>query len=137
MRAGHEVLEHTADVGIRAWGDSIEETFEQAGWALAEMLGARAAGPGERRVISAGGGDVGAALVEFLNELLLLHEVEEAGFSAITVRRVTDTEVDAEVELAPLPATAEGTQVKAATLHQLRVERPPDGGVEARVYLDV
>lgn len=137
MPAGYAFIEHTADIGIRAWGDSIEESFEQAGWALAELLGARVTGPGERRSVEAAGGDAEAVLVDFLNELLLLHELEGAGFAAIRVRHATEERVDAEVEITRLSSPPEGTQVKAATLHQLNVERLPDGRVEARVYLDV
>jgi SHS2 domain-containing protein len=47
MVPGFELLEHTADVGIRARGGSLEEAFEQATEGLAEVLGARLpSGPG-------------------------------------------------------------------------------------------
>lgn len=39
-RAGFEFLEHTADVGIRSFGASVEEVFEQATRGLAEIIGA-------------------------------------------------------------------------------------------------
>ena len=42
--AGVELLEHTADVGIRARGATLEEAFEQATLGLAEVLGALAPG---------------------------------------------------------------------------------------------
>jgi Archease protein family (MTH1598/TM1083) len=42
--AGFELLEHTADVGIRARGATLEEAFEQATLGLAEILGALAPG---------------------------------------------------------------------------------------------
>ena len=38
---GFELLEHTADVGIRAWAGSLEEAFEQATEGLAEAIGKR------------------------------------------------------------------------------------------------
>jgi SHS2 domain-containing protein len=37
---GFELLEHTADVGIRARGGSLEEVFEHATEGLAEVMGA-------------------------------------------------------------------------------------------------
>ena len=40
---GFELLEHTADVGIRAWAATLEEAFEHATEGLAEVQGA---GPG-------------------------------------------------------------------------------------------
>jgi len=44
---GFELLEHTADIGIRARGASLEEVFEHASEGLAEVMGARAPGPPE------------------------------------------------------------------------------------------
>ena len=137
MQAGFELLEHQADVGVRAWGNTLEETYEQAAWAVADILGARADGPGAHRTIRVTGNDEGGLLVDFLNELLLLHETEDPGFAAIRVSNVTRTQLDAQVELVPLDDAWEGIPVKAATFHQLRVERRPDGTIEARVYLDV
>ena len=137
MDAGFEILGHTADVGIRAWGPSPERAFEQAGWGLAEILGAVATGPGRPHPIEADGTDVGALVVAFLDELLFLHETEEAAFAAIRVDRVEDTAAVGEVELAPLEGEPDGTAVKAATYHQLRVHTEQDGRTEITVYLDV
>jgi SHS2 domain-containing protein len=136
-RAGFELLEHQADVGVRAWGKTLEETFEQAAWAVADILGVRGTGPGARRTIRVTGTDAASMLVDFLNELLLLHETEDTGFAAIRVLSATRTELEAQIELVPLVDAREGIPVKAATFHQLRVERRPDGSIEAQVYLDV
>lgn len=137
MQAGFEFLEHQADVGVRAWGETLGEAYEQAAWAVADILGVRAEGPGTHRTIRATGNDEGGLLVDFLNELLLLHETEDPGIAAIRVRNVTRTELEAQIELAPLDDASEGIPVKAATFHQLRVEHRADGSIEARVYLDV
>jgi SHS2 domain-containing protein len=136
-RAGFDLLEHQADVGVRAWGETLEETFEQAAWAVADVLGVRATGPGTRRTVRVTGTDVACVLVDFLNDLLLLHETENMGFATIRVLSVTGTELEARVELVPIVDAPEGLPVKAATFHQLQVERRPDGSIEARVYLDV
>jgi SHS2 domain-containing protein len=137
MQAGFELLEHQADVGVRAWGTTLAEAFEQAAWAVADVLGARAEGPGKHRTIRLTGNDEGGLLVDFLNELLLLHETEDPGIAAIRVSNVTATELDAQIELVPLHDVSEGLPVKAATFHRLRVERRRDGSIEATVYLDV
>lgn len=137
MGGGFEVLEHTADVGIRAWGPTLAEALEQAARGLVELLGARAEGPGEARRLAVEADDPGALAVELLNELLFLHETEEAGFAGVRVVGADGRRAEVEVELAPLPGEPEGTAVKAATYHRLAVERRPDGAVEIRVYLDV
>lgn len=137
MAGGYEILEHTADVGVRSWGESREEAFEQAAWGLADIMGIRSGGPGEVRSVRAEAADVEALLVDFLNELLLVHEGEEVGFAAVRVQEVSDTAVRAEVDVVPLPGEPEGTAIKAATYHRLEVREHADGRVEARVYLDV
>lgn len=136
VAAGYEILPHTAEVGIRSWGSSLAEAFEQAAWGLADILGATASGAGEARTIRASGSDEGALLVDFLNELLFVHESEEVAFSGIRIARLSETDLEAEVTVVPLSGEPVGTAVKAATYHQLAVDRRPSG-VEARVYLDV
>ena len=134
---GYEILEHTADLGIRAWGPSIEKSFEQAAWGLIDVIGIRAEGQAGKRTIRATGSDAPALLVDFLNELVFLYETEGLGVSAIKVTRLSDTELEAELSVLPLPGQPEGVGVKAATYHRLAVERRADGGAEVRVYVDV
>ena len=78
----------------------------------------------------------GALLVDFLNQLVFLHETEEVGFSRIRVTDATETALTAEVDVVPISGEPEGPPVKGATFHRLRVDRSPDR-VEAQVYLDV
>jgi SHS2 domain-containing protein len=74
--------------------------------------------------------------VDFLNQLIFLHETEEVGFGRVRVLEATDTNLLAEVEVEPLPGEPEGPPVKGATFHQLSLERSGDR-FEAQVYLDV
>lgn len=135
--SGYELLEHTADVGVRSWGPTPEAAFEQAAWALVDLLDIRGEGVGGARRISASSGDVPGLLVDFLNELIFLHETEEVAVSGIRVVRLTDDSLEAEVETVPLARPLGGTVVKAATYHQVRVARSPDGPTETQVFLDV
>ena len=134
---GFEFLEHTADLGIRAWGGSTPEAFEQAARGLAEVMGLRVPGPGTRRVVRLRADDTAGLLVGFLNELLFIHETQSEGFVAVDVIGLSEDNLVAEIEVAPQPEAADGVVVKAATYHEVAVERRPDGVVEARVYLDV
>jgi SHS2 domain-containing protein len=135
--AGYELLEHTADVGIRARGPSLEAAFEQATQGLAEILGAPAPGSGEPVPIEVAAGDPGGLLVDWLNEVLWLREVRQAAAVAgVRVDRVGDGTATGTITLAGGPA-ADGTAVKAATYHRLRVEPGPGGGWLIEVYLDV
>ena len=84
VRAGFELLEHTADVGIRARGATLEEAFEQATLGLAEVQGALAPGPEEGApdpeepsresreavAVEVSAADPGGLVVDWLNEVL-------------------------------------------------------------------
>jgi SHS2 domain-containing protein len=44
--AGYELLEHTADLGLRAWAPTAPEALEHAARALAEIMGVAVQGRG-------------------------------------------------------------------------------------------
>ncbi|HSD49022.1 MAG TPA: archease [Actinomycetota bacterium] len=135
--AGFELLEHTADIGIRAWGPDASVALTQAALALAELMGIRISGPGTRRRIRVTARDPPGLLVALLDELLWIHESEGAGFVGLDVIGLSERNLVAELETGPAPAQPAGIGVKAATYHQLAVQPRADGGVEARVFLDV
>jgi SHS2 domain-containing protein len=133
--AGHELLEHTADLGVRAGGATLEELFEQATLGLAEVLGAWRPGAGEDAPVAVEAADLGGLLVDWLNEVVYLQEVQGASLAAVRVDQVADGRASGSLALRPEPPSG-GTYVKAVTYHQLRVERRP-GGWLAEFYLDV
>ena len=141
---GYELLEHTADVGIRAHGPTLEAAFERATEALADVLGALApsevpgpAGPGERVMVEVSADDPGGLLVDWLNEVLWLQEGRQATVAGVRVERVTDGTAGGWVAFASGGPAPDGTFVKAVTYHRLRVEPDPGGGWLIEVYLDV
>jgi SHS2 domain-containing protein len=132
-----QVLDHTADVGIRATGASLEETFEAATRGLASIQGAWRPPEGGDHRIAVEGGDLGAMLVEWLSEVLYLQDSRDAVIAGVKVDRVSDDGVVGRITLAPRgDEVLEGTAVKAITYHQLCVERDGDGWV-AEYYVDV
>jgi SHS2 domain-containing protein len=132
--AGFELLEHTADVGIRARGATLEEAFEQATLGLAEVQGS-SAGPGERVEVRVSATDLGGLLVDWLNEVLWLAETRRAAVADVRVERVGDGTALGWIGFGS--GGPEGTFVKAVTYHRLRVEPDPGGGWLVEVYLDV
>ena len=140
---GFELLEHTADVGIRARGATLEEVFEHATEGLAEVQGAlrpegsAEVGPGEPVAVEVSAADPGGLLVDWLNEVLWLREVRGAVVAGVRVDRVGDGTAAGSVMLGGGGPGPDGTFVKAITYHRLRVEPDPGGGWVAEVYLDV
>ena len=134
--SGYEILEHTADVGLRAWGPSLEGCFSQATWGLAEIIGIAAPGPGERVRIEVTATDLGGLLVDWLSEVLYLHDSRDALLAGVEVDSVEPEVARGTITLAERDRPVEGTQVKAITYHRLSVVRAGDRFV-AEVYLDV
>jgi len=132
-----EILEHTADVGLRLEGDTLEEAFQAAGEGFASLQGAWFPGVGEERKVEVRAVDNPGLLVAWINELLYMQEAEDAVFGGFDVKQVADGALQAVVRIAPRARRElEAVGVKAATYHRLRLERG-SGGWTADVYLDV
>jgi protein archease len=139
MRAtGHfEVLEHTADVGVRARGVTLEECFRQATLGLLEISATYRPNKGEKRVIQVEADDLGALLVYWLDEVLYLQDSADAVVTDVTVNHVGPAEAKGSVSIAPRGNhVLEGTAVKAITYHQLAVTRTEEGWT-ATVFFDI
>jgi len=149
-----EILDHTADVGIRAQGSSLEELFEQASRGLAEIIGIWAPVsapkreghlPAEQIVIDLGAKDLGGLLVDWLGEIVYLADVKESLLTHVDAEAVGEpggAEAGGYTAAGRLwlePRTGkqpEGTAVKAITYHRLKVAPTPAGWM-AEVYVDV
>ncbi len=134
--SGHEVLEHTADIGIRAWGATVEEVFVESARALTEIVGIAVADADDEVVVHADGADRAGALVDFLGGLLLLWESEGVGVSTVRIDDMGERTVTATLGVSRARAGSGGNAVKAVTYHALSLSEEP-GSCEAIVYLDV
>ena len=134
--AGFEILEHTADVGVRGWGPTLEDAFRQATLGLLDIVGVWHPGSGEREVIEVEGHDLGAVLVDWLGEILYLQDTRDVVVTDLEVSSVHEGRAKGWVELASRPVDIEGTAVKAITYHRLKVAPTPNGWM-AEVYIDV
>jgi len=137
--AGYEIVEHTADVGVRAYGATLAEAFAAAAEGMFSLMVELATVEPrlERRVALAEDG-YPALLVGWLNELLYLHEVEGLVFCRFEVSRLTPTELQGAAwgELLDPARHQVGVAVKAATYHRLVVEEGANGA-RVQVILDL
>lgn len=132
----YEEIDHTADVGIRAYGSSLNELFANAAEGMFSLIvdldGVKAIGEVEVRLEAE---DVVTLLVRWLSELLYLHETQRYLFRQFKV----------EVRDGSLRATAAGETIdksrhelrlaiKAVTRHGLTVD--PKRGI-AQVIFDI
>jgi SHS2 domain-containing protein len=139
MRQGFELVDHTADVGVRAWAPSSEGVFEEAAKAvfslICDPLTIDQTDTSDVR-LEADGRDL--LLAAWLNELIYLFEAKRTLFVDFELVELDDTHLVARVtgeRLDPARHAICGG-VKAATLHQLSLNEGPNGW-EAFVILDV
>lgn len=148
-KRGHKLLDHTADMGLIGWGETIEEAFEEAAAAMFEIVASSD--------IKEIGGIVKAIkidlacrdcrdvdlLIEFLNELITRSDIEE-----IVLKEVKVVSISRDTEGLKIEATAYGvptekasryliTEVKAATYYGAKVERKENGLWYARCVVDI
>jgi SHS2 domain-containing protein len=134
----YELIDHTADVGIRVTAESRGALFETAALALTELMtDTTTVEPKLERTLELQEESLDLLLVCWLQEILYLLDTEGLVFSVFEVR----------IEGAKLQATLRGepfnrgvhpskSDVKAVTYHHLEVT-PQGDGWEARVIVDV
>lgn len=133
-----EYFDVTADIGFKAYGENLNEAFENAGVAMFNVI------TDVRDVVSSkeisfeiSSQDYVALLYDYLEELLFFHEVEFMLFGEFHV------EIDENLHL---KATIKGeeinwdkherkTEIKAITFHKMEVK--VDNPVELRAILDL
>jgi SHS2 domain-containing protein len=138
--AGFQELDGvTADVGITAWGESLEKTFIQALLALASLLTNPENLTSEKTVrISLSADDTDSLLVNFLNEIIFLEETQDFLPMEVTSLKITDGNLEAEISGCEYdPARHEiRLSIKAATYHGLMISENEDN-VRIQVIFDI
>ncbi len=138
MEKGFEVIDHTADVGIRAYGENMSQAFANAAGALFSLI-AELDSIEEflHRDIELIATDQESLLVEWLNELIYLFDTENIIFRRFDITGLTDTRLRARGfgEMVDSSKHRLKTGVKAATYHMLRVEK--NDGCQVQVLFDI
>ena len=132
----YEEIDHTADVGIKAYGASLDELFEHAAEGMfsliADLEGVKPVGEVEVRLEAE---DVPGLFVRWLSELLYLHDTQRYLFRTFAVRiRGTSLHGTAAGETIDKRRHELKLAIKAVTRHGLVVD--PKAGV-AQVIFDI
>jgi SHS2 domain-containing protein len=138
-KSKYRQLAHTADLGLRIWGGSQEELFENAAAALiATMTDRRRLTPREEREIMVEALDREALLVAWLNHLLYLYDVEGFLGRDFEILTLTEERLTARTrgEIFDPSRHVGKRAVKAATYHHLEIS-PQGQGWRATVILDL
>ncbi len=137
MNPDYCYFDHEADIGIEAKGKTLEEAFEAAALAMFAIMTEPATVIPERRVqVAFDEADPEYALVTWLNQLLAQARLHGLMFCAFELRRQGEHWRGEAWGMPWRPGADRGTEVKGATLTQLRVEQTARGW-RVRCVVDV
>ncbi len=146
----YEILEHRADLKIRAFGKTKEELFLNMMLGMQSALRTKIKNPLPTLPTGQAGGrqekskvksikikslDFPALLVDFLSQVLYHNQINKETYSAVNFPKLSDNELEA--ELSGQKIESFGEDIKAVTYHDLDVRQKQDGIWEAIVLFDI
>ena len=138
-KPSYELIDHTADFGIRVFGHSAKGLFRNAALALMDQL-VETAKPGDRqtRELSVEGRDWPDLMINWLREILYLWAGEELLVRTIQIEALFENKLIARLQtevFSPQHHVIKN-EIKAVTYHQIEVT-DLDHRWEARVIFDI
>jgi SHS2 domain-containing protein len=138
MRKDFEILDHTADVGIIAYGADLKQAFANAARALFSLI-TELDDVGEvlYQDIELTASDEESLLVAWLNELVYRFDTEGVLFKRFDITQLDETYLKAKGygEKADISKHSLKTGVKGATYHMLKVNKTD--GYRVQVLFDI
>jgi SHS2 domain-containing protein len=135
----YQLVDHTADFGIRVFGASLEELFRNAAFGLFDQLTdlQRIRGT-SRQSVSVKGDDYPDLMVNWLRELLFLWNAETYLIRDVPSISVNGFQVDAEIafDIYDPDRHPIRNEIKAVTYYKIETHQN-DSGWEASVIFDV
>jgi tRNA nucleotidyltransferase (CCA-adding enzyme) len=136
--AGWDHFPHDADVGVRGWGATAAQAFEQAAHALTAVITHAEVEPQVPVEVRCEAPDLELLLVEWLNAIIYEMAVRNMLFGRFAVR-IEDGRLEGTLWGEPVDVErhAPACEPKGATYTALRVAQDPDGAWSAACVVDV
>lgn len=141
-----EEFDHTADIGIKIYGSSLQDLFRNAGRGMFQVMRSDSADEllgtdrecDQSMTIEIESSDVESLLRDWMAELLYRHTTERLYFTEFDIQSVSGTQIQANVKGFRFTAEDENRlmDIKAVTYHGLQVIENSDG-YEAQVIFDI
>jgi len=134
-----EIIDHTADIGIIAYGVDIKQFFSNAALGLFSLITeVEDIKENLKQDIKISSQDREGLLVEWLNELLYLFDVEHMVFKRFEFDELSDSKLEARCfgdRINPREQKIK-REVKAATYHMLAISKE-NNGYKAQIIFDI
>ncbi len=136
----YELIDHTADIGIKVKGNDLKALFVNAAQAMFDVIAKRPKSlkklKKERIEVSLTATNIEELFVRWLSELLSLSDWKDIFFTEFHIAKLTETALKAAVAGLPQKHFEGKREVKAATYHNLKIVRQ-NNGYRAEVIFDV
>jgi SHS2 domain-containing protein len=138
-RKKFRLLDHTADLGILVYGKDLEELFSNAGEAFFDIItDLRRVRERTERIIRVESSNLEDLMVQWLGELLYVHDVDGLLFRSFFIDELRDGSLKARARGEAFDGKRHliNTEIKAVTYHQIEVKKEK-GRWRARVIFDL
>lgn len=134
---GFEILEHTADLRIKARGKTKEELFVNALKGMAHVQKSELPAGASKVVkkIKVESADLTALLIDFLSKILTQSHIDRVVFYDAKFKTLSDTALEAEIEGIKVDEFDE--DIKAVTYHGAEVVKNEQGLWEVTAVYDI
>ena len=135
----YEIIDHTADIGLRCWGGKLEELFINAAYGMFSILADLKNVRGKESIsIKLKAPDLEELFLSWLRELLYQYDSKQIIFKEFAIEQLNEKELVARAqgEKFDLKHPRLKTEIKAVTYHQLKVQQVKDHW-QAEVIFDV
>lgn len=135
----YRFLEHTADVGIEAWGPSFSDVLQEMAYGLTSLIFGQSSTVETTKVaIQIEAADRVELLVGWLNEIVFWIESNDVIPARFYIDKANECSLSAEISGEPFSAKQHSVehQVKSVTYHQACVKETADGWF-AQVFVDL
>ena len=132
-----EFIEHTADTGLVAYGDTLAEAFANAAYGMFSIIAdLKDVKEIESRRVMVSETDMEGLLFSWLNDLIYLFDVEAILFNRFEIAEFTEGRMEAVCHGEKYDASRHRlkTEVKSATYHMLEVDKKKN---TVRVIFDI
>ena len=137
----YELIEHTADIGVRVKGGDLKELFKNTALAMFDIMAEKKRNTqysirNTRYIVQQKADDLEELFINWLNELLSLSAIKEKIFCDFRFKKLDEQNLETEVFGCDIKDYKVNVEIKAATYHQLKLEETKSGW-QAEVIFDV
>ncbi len=126
----YELIEHTADIGIRLKAKDLEDLFRKAALAMFDIIAEKkspVSSPRSPANFNLSADNLDELFVNWLNDLLSLSAAKDLIFCDFKIDKLDESGLSASAVGEAVKNYKINTEIKAATYHELKLEKVKSG----------